>query len=106
MFYCLDFLKDNIYYIEDCNAIAICEYYGEELFIQDVFMDEEIDLNIVTNLLMNEETKVIRLGFTPINIEEYNKELLNDDNDALYVKSRNESIFNNENIMFPILSHA
>lgn len=106
MFYCLDFLKDNIYYIEECNAIAICEYDGEELFIQDVFMDEEIDLNIVINLLMNEETKVIRLGFTPINIEGYNKELLKDDNDALYIKSNNGSIFNNKNIMFPTLSHA
>ena len=106
MFYCLDFLKDNIYYIEDYNAIAICEYDGEELFIEDVFIDKEIDLNIVINSLMNKETKVIRLGFTPINIEGYNKELLNDDNDALYIKSKNESIFNNENIMFPILSHA
>ena len=106
MFYCLDFLKDNIYYIENYNAIAICEYNGEELFIQDIFMDKEIDLNIVINSLTNKETKVIRLGFTPINIEGYNKELLNDDNDALYIKSKNESIFNNENIMFPTLSHA
>lgn len=55
---------------------------------------------------MSEETKLIRLGFTPINIEGYNKELLNDDNDALYINSKNESIFNNENIMFPTLSHA
>lgn len=76
------------------------------VIIQDVFMDKEIDLNIVIDLLMNEDTKIIRLGFTPINIEEYNKELLNDDNDALYVKSKNKSVFNNENIMFPILSHA
>ena len=106
MFYCLDFLKDNIYYIENYNAIAICEYNGEELLIQDIFMDKEIDLNIVINSLMNEETKVIRLGFTPINIEGYSKELLNDDNDALYINSKNENIFNNENIMFPTLSHA
>ena len=106
MFYCLGFLKDNIYYIENYNAIAICEYNGEELFIQDVFMDKEIDLNIIINSLISKETKVIRLGFTPINIEGYNKELLNDDNDALYIKSKNESIFNNENIMFPTLSHA
>lgn len=69
-------------------------------------MDKEIDLNIVIDLLMNEDTKIIRLGFTPINIEGYNKELLNDDNDALYIKSRNESIFNNKNLMFPILSHV
>ena len=106
IFYCLDFLKNNIYYIEKYNTIAICEYDGEELFIQDVFMDKEIDLNIVIDLLMNEDTKIIRLGFTPINIEGYNKELLNDDNDALYIRSRNESIFNNKNLMFPILSHA
>lgn len=106
MFYCLDFLKDNIYYIENYNAIAICEYHGEELFIQDIFMDKEIDLNIVINSLTNKETKVIRLGFTPINIEGYSKELLNDDNDALYINSKNENIFNNENIMFPTLSHA
>ena len=69
-------------------------------------MDKEIDLNIVINSLTNKETKVIRLGFTPINIEGYSKELLNDDNDALYINSRNGSIFNNENIMFPTLSHA
>ena len=106
MFYCLDFLKDNIYYIENYNAIAICEYNGEELFIQDVFMDKEIDLNIIINSLISKETKLIRLGFTPINIEGYSKELLNDDNDALYINSKNENIFNNENIMFPTLSHA
>ena len=106
MFYCLDFLKDTIYYIENYNTIAICEYDGEELFIQDIFMDKEIDLNIVINSLTNKETKVIRLGFTPINIEGYSKELLNDDNDALYINSKNENIFNNENIMFPTLSHA
>ena len=106
MFYCLGFLKDNIYYIENYNAIAICEYHGEELFVQDIFIDKEIDLNIVINSLTNKETKVIRLGFTPINIEGYSKELLNDDNDALYINSKNENIFNNENIMFPTLSHA
>ena len=69
-------------------------------------MDKEIDLNIIINSLISKETKLIRLGFTPINIEGYNKELLNDDNDALYIKSKNENIFNNENIMFPTLSHA
>ena len=33
MFYCLDFLIDDIYYIEKYKSIAICEYDSEELFI-------------------------------------------------------------------------
>lgn len=106
MFYCLDFLKDNIYYIEKYKSIAICEYDGEELFIQDIFMNKNIDLNNIINSLIGEKTKIVKLGFTPISNYEYNKELINDDDNALYIKSKKENIFDNEKIMFPMLSHA
>ena len=69
-------------------------------------MNKNIDLNNIINSLIGEKTKIVKLGFTPISNYEYDKELINDDNNALYIKSKKENIFDNEKIMFPMLSHA
>ncbi|MCS4463624.1 hypothetical protein JTT01_02980 [Clostridium botulinum] len=37
MFYCTSFMKDNIYYLEDYDTVAICDFDEDILYVQDVF---------------------------------------------------------------------
>lgn len=106
MFYCLGFLKECIYYIKEYNVIAICEYEDYTLNINDIFCDRKIDLDKVINILIDNRTKRVNLGFTPIDIDGYEKNMLYDDNDTLFVLKDKENIFKNNYLMFPILSHA
>lgn len=105
MFYCLDFMKDNIYYIEDCDAVAICEYNKDILVVIDVFIMKEIDLDEIINILMTDETKKVVMGFTPNNVFGYDEALLKEDT-TLFIRTIKENPFKIKKLMFPILSHA
>lgn len=106
MFYCIDFMKDNIYYIEDYDAIAICEYNEDKLLVLDIFTVKEIELEKVINALIKDNVKKVILGFTPNETSLYIEELVKEDNDTLFIRCKKENIFEKEKLMFPILSHA
>lgn len=106
MFYCIDFMKDSIYYVEEYDAIAICEYKEEEIIILDVFSCKDIDLEIIINAMTKGDTKKVLLGFTPKDTSLYRKELINDDNDTLFIRCKNGTVFEREKLIFPLLSHA
>lgn len=106
MFYCLDFMKENIYYIEDFNTVTICEYDKEVLYVQDIFLTQEIDLDKIINMLMKEETKKVVLGFTPNNTACYEENLVNEEDTTLFIRAKKENPFKIEKLMFPVLSHA
>lgn len=106
MFYCLDFMKDNIYYIEDYDIVAICEYNENVLFVIDVFAMEEIDLNKVINILMADGTKKVVMGFTSNNIIGYDELFLKEEDTTLFVRSKKENPLKINKLMFPMLSHA
>lgn len=106
MFYWMDFMKDSIYYIEDYQVVAICEYEQEVLYLQDVFALGEVELKPIINALMKEETKKIVLGFTPLDTTGYEEYLLKEEDTTLFIKEGKENIFKTGKLMFPILSHA
>ena len=106
MFYCIDFMKDSIYYVEEYDAIAICEYKEEEIIILDVFSCKDIDLEIIINAMTKGDTKKVLLGLTPKDTSLYRKELINDDNDTLFIRCKNGTVFEREKLIFPLLSHA
>ena len=106
MFYCLGFLKECIYYIKEYNSVAICEYEEDVLNINGIFCDRNFDLDKVINVLMDSKTKKVNLGFTPIDTNGYEKSILTDDNNTLFILKDTESIFRENYLMFPVLSHA
>lgn len=106
MFYCMDFLKNSIYYIKDLNVITICDYSGDEVLIQDVFALEEIALEKVISALMNERTRKVVLGFTPKDTSSYKESILHEEDTTLFIRSKKETPFDRERIMFPMLSHT
>ena len=55
---------------------------------------------------MTDKTKKVNLGFTPININGFEKNMLNDDDNTLFILKGMENIFEDNNLMLPVLSHA
>lgn len=106
MFYCTSFMKDNIYFIEDYNAIVIANFDGSKLYLQDVFSTKEIKLDIIINEIITDEIKEVILGFTPNANICFEERLFKDEDTTLFVKEGNENIFKENKLMFPILSHA
>ena len=106
MFYCIDFMKDSIYYIQEYDVVAICEYSENELLIIDVFTTKDTELEKVINTLIKDNTKKVILGFTPNDTSIFREELIKDDNDTLFIRCKKETMFEKEKLMFPLLSHA
>ncbi|MBU5675464.1 GNAT family N-acetyltransferase [Alkaliphilus sp. MSJ-5] len=106
MFYCTYFMKDSIYYIEDYDAVVICEFNEEVLYVQDVFATKEVKLDKIINAVMTDKTKKVVLGFTPNNISSYEKSLVNEEDTTLFIKRGKDNPFKAGDLMFPILSHA
>ena len=106
MFYCTYFMKESIYYIEDYNAVVICDFNEDVLYVQDVFTTKEVNLDKIINSIINEKTEKVILGFTPNNISSYEKTLVNEEDTTLFIKIGKDNPFKTEDLMFPVLSHA
>ncbi len=106
MFYCTSFMKDDIYYIEEYDAVVICNFNEDVLYVQDVFATKEIKLDKIINAMVNEKTKKVVLGFTPNNISSYEKSLMKEEDTTLFIKMGKDNPFKTGALMFPVLSHA
>lgn len=106
MFYCTSFMSDKVYYLREHDVIVIAEFQGDTLYLQDIFSSLEVDLDNIIKTLTNKEVKTVVLGFTPNNVENYYVNLLQDDDTTLFVMNDKVDLFQNNKLMFPILSHA
>jgi GNAT superfamily N-acetyltransferase len=106
MFYCTSFMSDNVYYLRDQDVIVIAELEGDKLYLQDIFSPSEVDVDNIIKALTNKEVKTVIFGFTPNDISSCCMNLLKEDNTTLYVMKDKEDLFQNNKLMFPVLSHA
>ena len=106
MFYCTQFLRDNIYYIEDCNAIVIAQPNGTNMLCYDVFCSGSNDLEEILCIAAQEQTDTVQLGFTPIQKYQQNIKHYHEENATLFMLKDKDNIFSNNQLMFPLLSHA
>lgn len=102
MFYCNSFMKNNIYYIKQLNIAVIVEYYGNKLYLQDVFSEKDFNLDSVINALSNHENTMVILGFTPLEDKSFSTKILKEEDTTLFVRGKNII----GKTMFPIISHA
>ena len=106
MFYCNSFMKENIYYVEDYDAIVIAEKSDEIIYILEVFGTKNIDLESIINKIVNKNTKKVVLGFTPFNTVLYDEKILKEEDTTLFVMKDKDNPLEFNNIMFPVLSNA
>lgn len=106
MFYCSSFMKDNIYYIKDYDAIVIAEMSREIIYILEVFGTKEIDLESIINKIVTKNTKRVVLGFTPLSTILYDEKILKEEDTTLFIMKGKENPLKLYNMMFPVLSHT
>ncbi|MFD2115180.1 GNAT family N-acetyltransferase [Paenibacillus yanchengensis] len=106
MFYCLQFMKDNIYYVEDCEAVVIAEQDNDTLICFDIFCDNKYDIADILSIVASKQTTDIVLGFTPKEVINCRITLLQQEDTTLFVLSNKDNIFKDNQLMFPLLSHA
>lgn len=105
MFYCTSFLKENVYYIKPLDVIVVATFNDNQLHLSDVFGKTKIELDKIIESLGGAEINEVLLGFTPEDCKSYEiKEASGDD--VLFVQKGKEKLFDENKVMFPLLSHA
>ena len=105
MFYCLTFMKESIYYLEELRAVVLADREGDTLHLNDVYSKEPVDLNEVIQVMSNKTIKKVVLGFTPLDTSGFEKNELEPD-DVLFVYKDHAEFFKGRSWRFPVLSHA
>lgn len=104
MFYCTSFLKDNVYYIKSLDIIAVATFDENKLHLWDVFGMNKVELDQIIYALTNSQTEEVILGFTPENYDSYQVREVS--GDALFIQEDKAKLFDENELMFPLLSHA
>jgi predicted GNAT family N-acyltransferase len=105
LFYCTEPMKDNIYYIKSIDVIVVAEFEGNQLHLLDVFGKVYVELDIIIDSLASGNINKVLLGFTPANCHSY--ELVEKlDDDYLFIQDGKTNLFDDQKVMFPLLSHA
>lgn len=107
MFYCSQFMKENVYYIPQYDLAVVAEYDADKLICYDVFGNINVTLQEILAVMAREDTRVSIIGFTPKDKDAFTFKEVNVEDSTLFWWSEKENIFSNDaRIMFPLLSHA
>jgi predicted N-acetyltransferase YhbS len=106
MFYCSQFMKDYVYYVEDYDAAVIAMQNDKNLICFDIFCDGNNDMNDVLAIVANNDTTNVVFGFSPKSTTNCQATLLQEEDTTLFVLSNKENVFADNQLMFPLLSHA
>lgn len=107
MFYCSQFMKENVYYLPQYDLAVVAEYDADKLICYDIFGRTDVTLQEILSVMAKEDTQVSMLGFTPKDKEEFSFKEINEGDTTLFWWSEKENIFcHDARLMFPLLSHA
>ncbi len=106
MFHCITFLYNNIYYLEEHNAIIIAEHEGDEIFCYDIYTPKTGNFIDMISTLAREETKSIKLGFTPINKSGFTVEPSTEKDTTIFTLNSPVNPFTEDKVTLPFLSRA
>ena len=115
MFYCLKYNKNDVYYIEEEDAIVIAGYENEAIVIYDIFCKSDISLENIIYAIANENTEIIYFGF-PLTKTKHCKVTKYEEEDNILFILNKEGADNladflnipnmNNKLMFPLLTHS
>lgn len=97
--------KDFIYFIEDLNCAVAIEIQGRSLHILEVFSPEKVDLNDIITAFNDIPFDEVVLGFSPEQ-DNFQYRPWKDDDLQLFVSSELQSVFENSQLIVPVLSHT
>lgn len=110
MLYCNYFdkfsFKEKLYYIESLDTIIVAEYIGSDLILYDILSIQEVEIEAIINAMSTEQTQNVVMYFMPKNNKDYEIKLLKEEDITLFVMGNEKKSFEEEKLIFPILSHT
>ena len=94
-------MTENFYYIEELDIAVVAEYEGDNLILYEVYSEKKVDLDQVINIMVNQATMKVTLGFTPNDTSSYDCEVL-EEGDTFFIRGKNLI----GQGRFPAMSHA
>jgi len=105
-FYCLGFMKENVYYSKEYDVVIVAEVEDEKVCCYDIFGATEASLENILSELLGDKPTEIYLGFTPKKAEGLIVQNYSEEDTTLFILAKSECLFSTEKLMFPLLSHA
>lgn len=105
MFYATGFMQDNVYYSEKYDTYVIADIEGDTLMVHDVFSEVKHSLDDIFAAFGSDIRQVV-LGFTPSDREGYQVSAFREEDCTLFVRGRVFDSFEQDQLIFPTLSHA
>lgn len=106
MFHSITFLSDNIYYIEELNAVVIAEFDQETMFCYDIYADGSVDLKDIIGVIVDEKIMEVKFGFTPDKKYDCCCEKSQEKNTTVFVLGTECDLFSRNKITIPYMSRA
>ena len=103
MFYLAQFMRENTFYIEDCDSYAIAEIEGDTLILHAVVGSGAIDRVISA---FGKEIKKVILAFTPNDSTGYDKSVVVEEDTHLFVRGKFFDENGEDEFMFQAITHA
>lgn len=105
MFYCDNFMRDCVYYSAKRRLAVVAIQNKTHLECFDIFGETELTLKQVLNEVASSTTETVNLGFsTPKTLDMVSNKIYSDE--QLFVSESMQQLFVDNQIMFPLLSHA
>ena len=105
MFYALNVFQNDIYLVEEKEAIVIYQYEGNTIHLFDVVSQHKVDLMDLLTSISNTDTASIHFHFTPDLFTEKANCEPKKHSDLLFIRSKNDLNLNGA-FCAPMLSHA
>ncbi|MCL2377206.1 MAG: GNAT family N-acetyltransferase [Defluviitaleaceae bacterium] len=106
MFHCITFLYDNIYYLEEHDAIVIADHENNDMFCYDIYGKGHCNINDLLGIVAKDSTTDVTLGFTPKDARGYTIEKANEEDTTVFVLGGKEALLADKKITLPFLSRA
>ncbi len=105
MFYATQFMSENVYEVKTQNAYVIAEFDEGDLFIDQIFSPDKVNLDEII-ASFGKEVKKVTLGFTPLDKDGFLWEESMDDDTVLYGKGSSLIELEGVKQRIPTLSHT
>lgn len=106
MFYCSQFMRDSIFYVEEHDAVVIGEYDDNTLLCYDIYCDGTVSISEILSGMVMESGTDVKLGFPLKQSIDSKLVPFSQEDMTLFILAGKENLFSDNKLMFPLLSHA
>lgn len=105
MFYALDYMRKNIYFLPEYDAYVFASFENGQLHLHQVFAPQQVDLNRIAAAFGREVNSMV-LGFSPIDKQGFTCRKAGGHDTVLHVKGSALNCIERDCLRIPELAHT